>query len=231
MIKKKIIAIILARGGSKSIKNKNLKKINNKPLLQWSIDHCKQSKNVYQIWLSSDSKNILELGKKNKINLIKRPLSLSMDNSSSEDAWLHAIKFIESKDIKFNSVLAIQPTSAIRGKNDMDNAIKLFFKRKYDSLFSCSEISDYCVWKKDTKNIKALYNFKNRKPRQKINTKYLENGSFFIFNKEKFKLKKNRFFGKIGFYIQEFYKSFQIDEPEDINIVESILKNINSFKK
>ena len=67
MIKKKIIAIILARGGSKGIKNKNIKKINNKPLLQWSLDHCKKSKKINSIWLSSDSENILKLGKKIKL--------------------------------------------------------------------------------------------------------------------------------------------------------------------
>ena len=228
---KKIIAIILARGGSKGIKNKNIKKINNKPLLQWSLDHCKKSKKINSIWLSSDSENILKLGKKNKVNIITRPSDLARDNSSSEIAWLHAIKFIESKKINFNTVLAIQPTSAIRGDKDFDEAINLFAKKKYDSLFSCSEISDYCVWEKNKKKLKSLYNYKSRKPRQYIKKKYLENGSFFIFDKEKFKTKKNRFFGKIGFYVQEYYKSFQIDETEDINIVESILKNINKFKK
>ncbi len=231
MIKKKIIAIILARGGSKSIKNKNLKKINNKPLLQWSLDHCKNSKNISSIWLSSDSKSILKLGEKNKINIIKRPLKLARDRSSSEVAWLHAINFIESKKIKFDIVLAIQPTSAIRGDKDFDNAINLFVKKKYDSLFSCSEISDYCVWEINNKKLKSLYDYKNRKPRQLIRKKYLENGSFFIFNKEKFKIKKNRFFGNVGFYLQEYYKSFQIDEPEDIHIVESVLKYKKKFKK
>ena len=129
MIKKKIIAIILARGGSKGIKNKNIKKINNKPLLQWSLDHCKKSKKINSIWLSSDSENILKLGKKNKVNIITRPSDLARDNSSSEIAWLHAIKFIESKKINFNKILAIQPTSAIRGDKDFDEAINLFAKK------------------------------------------------------------------------------------------------------
>ena len=200
-------------------------------LLQWSLDHCKKSKKIDSIWLSSDSEEILKLGKKNKINIIKRPINLAKDNSSSEIAWLHAIKFIELKKKFFDVVLAIQPTSAIRGTKDFDNAIDLFIKNNHDSLFSCSEISDYCVWEIKNKKLTSLYNYKKRKPRQLIKKKYLENGSFFIFNKEKFKNKKNRFFGKIGFYVQEYYKSFQIDEPEDINIVESILKNKKIFKK
>lgn len=200
-------------------------------MLQWSLDHCKRSKKIDSIWLSSDSEDILKLGRKNKINIIRRPLNLAKDTTSSEIAWLHAINFIESKKKKFNIILAIQPTSAIRGIKDFDNAINLFIKNNYDSLFSCSEISDYCVWELNNDKLRSLYNFKNRKPRQLIEKKYLENGSFFIFDKDKFKIKKNRFFGKIGFYVQEYYKSFQIDEPEDINIVESILKNKKIFKR
>ena len=94
-----------------------------------------------------DSEEILKLGKKNKINIIKRPINLAKDNSSSEIAWLHAIKFIESKKKFFDVVLAIQPTSAIRGTKDFDNAIDLFIKNNHDSLFSCSEISDYAFGK------------------------------------------------------------------------------------
>jgi N-acylneuraminate cytidylyltransferase len=229
-MKNKIFAIILARGGSKGIKNKNLKKINNKPLLKWSIDHCKNSKKIKETWLSSDSLKILKLAKDNGINVIKRPKELALDTSSSEDAWMHAINFIERKKKTFDIVLAIQPTSAIRGKKDFDKAIQLFLKKKYDSLFSCSEVSDYFVWTENSKKLKALYDFKKRKPRQFLTKKYLENGSFFIFDKNKFKKFKNRFFGKIGKYVQEFYKSFQIDEYNDMIITSSILKNIKNFK-
>ena len=130
-MKKKVIAIVLARGGSKSIKNKNLKKINNKPLLEWTINNCKKSKLIHQTWLSSDSQKILNYGIKNKINVIKRPAQFATDKASSESAWLHAIKFLENKKINFDTVIAPQPTSPIRGKNDFDEAIKKFFTKKY----------------------------------------------------------------------------------------------------
>ncbi len=223
-MKKKVIAIILARGGSKSIKNKNLKKINNKPLLQWTINHCKKSKLIQQTWLSSDSAKILNYGIKNKINVIKRPTRFATDKASSESAWLHAIKFLEEKKINFDTVIAPQPTSPIRGKNDFDQAIKKFFMHKYDSLFSSSIIKDFFVWKKKGKKLSSNYNYKKRKPRQSIDPFFLENGSFFIFNKSKFKKFRSRMFGYIGTYIQANYKSYQIDEPDDIFIIESLMK-------
>jgi|TARA_B110000003_G_C16639624_1_gene529683 CMP-N,N'-diacetyllegionaminic acid synthase len=223
-MKKKVIAIVLARGGSKSIKNKNLKKINNKPLLEWTINNCKKSKLIHQTWLSSDSQKILNYGIKNKINVIKRPAQFATDKASSESAWLHAIKFLENKKINFDTVIAPQPTSPIRGKNDFDEAIKKFFTKKYDTLFSSSIIKDFFVWKKNGKKLSPNYNYRNRKPRQSIDPLFLENGSFFIFNKSKFKKFKSRMFGYIGTYIQENYKSYQIDEPDDIFIIESLMK-------
>ena len=94
-MKKKIFAIILARGNSKSIKNKNLKKINGKPLLFWSIEQLKKTKSINQIWISSDSDKILKYALKNKINIIKRPKKFATAKASSESAWLHAVDFLE----------------------------------------------------------------------------------------------------------------------------------------
>ena len=66
---KKFVAIILARKGSEAIKNKNILNIGGKPLVDWSIDQCKNSKLIFDIWLSSDSKKILKRGKLKKIIL------------------------------------------------------------------------------------------------------------------------------------------------------------------
>lgn len=224
-MKKKVIAIILARGGSKSIKNKNLKVIHKKPLLEWTIDHCTKSKLISETWLSSDSKDILNFGIKKKINIINRPKRFASDKSSSESAWLHAIKYLENKKINFDTIIAPQPTSPIRGKNDFDEAINTFYKQRNDSLFSCSIIKDFFVWKKKGKKLVPNYDYNKRKTRQAIDPLFLENGSFFIFNKNKFKKYKCRMFGKIGIYIQKNYKSYQLDEPDDIFIIKSLIKN------
>ena len=73
-MKKKIIhAIILARGGSKGIKNKNIVIVNKKPLIYWSIKNCLKSKLIKKTWVSSDNNKILEIAKKFGANIIKRP--------------------------------------------------------------------------------------------------------------------------------------------------------------
>ena len=95
MNKKIIHSIILARGNSKGIKNKNLIKIKNKPLIYWSIKNSLNSKKIKHTWVSSDSKKILNCAKKYGAKIIKRPKKYSNDNSSSESGWIHAVRYIE----------------------------------------------------------------------------------------------------------------------------------------
>ena len=94
---KKNIAIILARKGSKAIKNKNLVSLNGKPLIYWSIKACLKSKKISSVWVSSDSDRILNVAKKYGSNIIKRPKKFASDKSTSDLAWLHAVKYLNNK--------------------------------------------------------------------------------------------------------------------------------------
>ena len=216
--KQKFIAIILARGGSKGIKDKNIISVNKKPLIYWSIKTCLNSELIDSVWVSSDSKKILNLSKKFGAKIILRPKKYSKDNSSSEDAWLHAVKKIEEK-FKFEAVVGIQPTSPLRPLKCLDKAITKYKKEKLDSLFSSSEIKECNIWQQVNKKLIANYNFKKRPRRQEFKKRFYENGSFYIFDKRKFLKFKCRLFGKIGFYLMSKIFSFQIDEKEDIELL------------
>jgi N-acylneuraminate cytidylyltransferase len=221
MKKKEIHSVILARGGSKGIKNKNLYPINSKPMIYWSIKKSLDSKKITKTWVSSDSKEILNYSRKIGANTIERPAKFATDKSSSEVAWLHAAKKLEKKA---SILVGIQPTSPIRDSKDFDNAITQFIKSKYDSLFSALKMNDFFIWKKNKKKLIPNYNFKKRPRRQNINDKFLENGSFYIFKTKKFLRHKCRLFEKIGIYEMEKIKSFQIDDIEDITIIEKLMK-------
>ena len=225
MRKHKIHSIILARGGSKGIKNKNIININNKPLIYWSIKTSLKSKMISNTWVSSDNLKILKLAKKFGAIIILRPRKLSKDTSTSDEAWFHAVKEIK-KRYEITHVVGIQPTSAIREPKDFDKALNKFFKEKYDSLFSASKKDGAFSWIIGNK-LKPNYNLKFRPRRQDLPLKISENGSFYIFSVEKFLRKKNRLFGRIGYHLLERYKSFEIDTLEDIPIVESILRSFS----
>ena len=220
----KFIALILARGNSKTIKKKNLTKLWGKPLIYWSIRRCLESKYISSTYVSSDNKEILSKAKKYGANIIERPKKYALDTTSSEISWLHAIQYLKRKNVNFSHVVAVQATSPLRDGKDFDNAIKKFLSRKLDSLFSANKIFDYFVWKNKNNKLIPNYNYKKRPRRQQIKNLYLENGSFFIFNKSKFLKKQVRFFGKIGFYVMEEQKKYQIDNYHDLELLESLKK-------
>ena len=221
---KKFHAIILARGDSKGIKNKNLILINKKPLIYWSIRSCLKSKKISKTWVSSDNKKILNVAKKYGANIIIRPKKLATDKSSSDGAWEHAIRYISKVEV-IDYVVGVQPTSPIRANDDFDRAITKSFNKNYDSMFSASDFETYFTWTIKNKKVIPRYNLKKRPRRQELKKTILENGSFYIFNAKLFLKFKVRLFGKIGFYLMKKYRGFQIDTLEDASFINSIFKN------
>jgi N-acylneuraminate cytidylyltransferase len=219
------IAIILARGGSKGIPNKNIINFCGKPLIAWTIEQCLQSKYIYDVWVSSDSRKILNVAKKYGAKTIQRPEDISGDFSTSESAWLHAIELIEgSTDIDL--VLAPQVTSPLRETEDINNAIELFQKENYDSMFSCSIAEDLFFWRQDKNNkLQSVnYDYLNRQRRQDIEEKIIENGSFYVFKPGIIKKYNNRLGGKIGCYKMKFWKMFEIDNLEDVRMSQALMQ-------
>ena len=182
----KTVAVILARGGSKGIPQKNLVEICGKPLMVWSIEQALAAEFIDSVWVSSDSDTILEVAIDAGARPIKRPENISHDTASSEAAWLHAIDEIEKTGHEPNQVVGIQATSPIRESNDFDQALREFTTGGYDSLFTVMEMEDFLVWKDGgvAGYSPVNYDYKNRQMRQAIERRYLENGSFYIFKTE-----------------------------------------------
>ena len=93
----KTFCFIFAREGSKRIPNKNLQKINNRSLLQITIDLAKKINEIDEIFVSSDSKKILDVAKKNNIKMIKRPKFLCTSKSNEFKSWKHGSQFKKKK--------------------------------------------------------------------------------------------------------------------------------------
>ena len=194
------------------------------PLIYWSIKAALKSKKISKVFVSSNDEKILKLSVKYGAEIICRPHNLCTDLSSSESGWLHASKLID-KRLNFKNIVVLQATSPYRKPKDLDLAIKKFEMTKADSLFSAHETFDTNLWEKKGSKFLANYDYLNRKPRQKNNPKYLENGSFYIFKKNLFYKHKNRLFGKIEYYKQDKKSSMQIDDKEDFEIISKFFKN------
>ena len=145
-------------------------------MIYWSIKSCLQSTKIDSVWVSSDNHKILSLSKSFGANIIKRPKQISRDNSKSEKAWLHAIKYLSSRSMNFDTVIGVQPTSPVRPKKVFDSALKQFYKR-LDSLFTAQKISDYFIWTKNNK-YSANYNFRNDLCAKRLQKNFLKTGLF-----------------------------------------------------
>jgi CMP-N-acetylneuraminic acid synthetase len=123
-------AFIFARGGSKGIKDKNIKLFNKKPLIYYSINLAKKIKEIKKVFVSSDSKKILKIAKKFGANTILRPKELSRDHSSEIDAWKHAVRHLKKKGEKFDNFISLPCTSPLRKEIDIKTALKKIKKKK-----------------------------------------------------------------------------------------------------
>ena len=128
MIKKNVILVIIpARGGSKRLKNKNILKIKNKPMVIRCAMEVAKSKFVDHIYVSSESKKILNLCREYKINFIKRPKNLSKDHVEKQDVIVHGTKLLKRK-LNPKIVVSLQPNSPQFKYQDLDKALIFFSK-------------------------------------------------------------------------------------------------------
>jgi len=229
-----VVSIILARGGSKGIVNKNIIDFCGKPLVAWTIEQCLSSKYISDVWVSSDSQRILNVAENYGAKTISRPNDISGDLASSESAWIHAIETIQRDGNNIDIVFAPQVTSPLRETKDISNAIESFYRENCDSMFSSCIAEDLFFWEKSNagKLQSVNYDYLNRKRRQDIKEQIIENGSFYIFKPETIQNFNNRFGGNIGHFTMDYWKMFEIDNLEDLKICRVLMQEflLNKYK-
>ncbi|MEK7589168.1 MAG: acylneuraminate cytidylyltransferase family protein [Patescibacteria group bacterium] len=140
MSKQKIIAVIPARGGSKSIPLKNIKKFCGKPLIAWSILGAKKSKYLDRVIVSTDSTKIAKVAKKFGAEVIIRPPELAIDTIGIEPTLKHAYEtLLKDEKYKADGLVLLMPTSPTRQTFHIDDAIKIFKDKKADSVIAVNE--------------------------------------------------------------------------------------------
>ncbi|MGV7214045.1 acylneuraminate cytidylyltransferase family protein [Bradyrhizobium sp. UFLA05-112] len=222
---RKTLAVIAARGGSKGIPHKNLLDLCGKPLIAWTVEQARAARGVDVVAVSSDSDQILAAAEAAGAVGVRRPDDISGDLASSESAWLHALNAIDERAGRFERIVALQATSPIREPRDIEQALDTFERENLDSLLSVCEVEDYFNWRIGTGGPEPInYDFRNRRMRQQIEKRYLENGSFYVLIPSLLREQNNRLGGKIGFHVMERHKMFQIDRPEDVKLCAAIIQ-------
>ena len=227
----KILGFIPARSGSKELKNKNLKVFNGKPLIYYSILISKNTKSITP-FVSTDSEKILNYAKKNKIKFnYLRPKRLAGDNSNVIDSIFHALQWLKKRNLNFDAVMMLQPTSPIRIKREIKKIIKQFKNKKLQSIAFAVEYKDIPDTLSMKSNGKWNYIIKNMKKspnRQNFKGKfYTIDGSVYL-SKVSF-LKKYKSFVKKNItkiFISSVSPMVDINNILDFKIAEFLKKKI-----
>lgn len=223
--KKKYLAVILARGKSKRLPGKNLKKINGKPLIAYTILSALNCKYLDEIIVSSDDKKILKVSKKYGANILKRPKHLATDKAKTSDTLIHVIQ----KNLTFDYVILLQPTSPLRNENHIHDAINLLEKKNADAIISVCKTEYNPSWSNILPKNLSMKGFLKKKflnkRSQDLKNYYRLNGAIYICKINSF-LKERSFFLKKNTFAYEMplEDSIDIDTEFDFKIAKALVK-------
>lgn len=216
-------AVIPARGGSKAIPRKNVIDFCGHPLLAWSIAAARRANRIDRVFVSTDNEEIQQVALQYGAEVILRPIEISGDQASSESALLHALDVVMKQfGAEPERLVFMQATSPLREPNELDEALQLFDAEGYDSLFSGAQPEDLCLWRQSPGELDSLnYDYRNRRRRQDADEAvklWVETGSFYITRTSILRRLGNRLGGRIGIYPVPFWKSYEIDSLEGLDL-------------
>lgn len=216
-----ILAIIPARGGSKGIPRKNIRLMNGKPLIFYSINNGKNCSYIDDVVVTSDDNEIISVAKSLGCNIIKRDKSLSEDEVTLDPVIYDAVQKMESyKNKKYDVIITLQATSPLLKKSTLENALNKFLNSDIDTMISVVN-KPHLSWSKNELGFFPCY--EERLNRQMLPDNYLETGAFLISKRECVK-KNSRIGNKVSVYEMPENESIDIDSTQDWIICESELK-------
>jgi len=229
----KIIHVLIpARGGSKGIKNKNLTKINGKPLIYYTIKEAKKCKKLSHYIISTDSTKIKKVAEKYKVDVpFLRPKKLAKNNSSSASALKHAL--LECEKIynkKFDYVVELMATNPLKNIEDINKIIEKILKHKGDSAIAVNKLFDH-----HPARIKKIFNGKlyDFAIKEKLESRrqdlkpdaYVRSGSIYAMSRKYVMQEKRYFSSKSLAYILPLSRVINIDDKNDLMLAKIKIKN------
>ncbi len=218
----RIVAIIPARGGSKGIPRKNIKLLNGRPLIAWSIEDALHAGPIQEVYVSTDDQEIAEVARQWGARTILRPTLLSTDTSSSEEALLHALDQIDCDPTPVDIVVFLQATSPLRTSRHVEEALGQFRETGADSLLSVCPSHVFLWEQRNGWGVPMNYDYRHRPMRQHM-SQFRENGSIYIFTPKVLRETGSRLGGKIALYPMPETCCVDIDTVADWAEAETLL--------
>lgn len=218
------VAFIPVRGGSKSIPLKNIKIINGKPLVYWTVKAAQLCKDIDVVYVATDSDIIKETVESftdcPKVKVIGRSPETASDTASTESAM---IEFCNNYE--FDNIVLIQATSPLLSYEDLNKGFEVFNMEDTDTVLSVVRQKRF-NWKMDENGLVAPTNYDvfHRPRRQEYDGYLVENGAFYISSREGVLKYNNRLWGNMRCVEMNEDTFFEIDEPSDWVIIEALMK-------
>lgn len=225
---KRLIAIVPARGGSKSIPGKNVHLLGGKPLLAWSIEVAQQVSEIDRIIVSTDDAQVASIGRAFGAEVYARPPHLATDEALVIDALKDLLRRLRAEGETAEWVILLEPTCPLRTPDDVRDCLKLIAQGGYDSAatFKEAELNPHRAWR-------LVNGFPEVfipgavpwLPRQKLPKAYQLNGAVYVFRANLLAQEaKSLLVGKLGAVLMPRERSQDIDDSVDFIIVEALLK-------
>jgi len=225
-----MLAVIPARGGSKGLPGKNVKKLAGKPLIAYTIEAALSSKEVTQIVISTDDEEIANVCSKYDVEIpFMRPEVLASDNALIVDTYTYTVDRINKEQNKnYQNMIALLPTCPLRNGNDIDSAVKIFKEKEADSVISYYEAPHPVQWYRYIDNngvLRSVFQESDRLAnRQEENITYLPNGAIYVFKMNL--LRENKYYSDKSYpYLMPSSRSIDIDTLNDFKMAECALKD------
>lgn len=231
-MKKEILAIIPARGGSKGIPRKNMLMLEGIPLIQYTIDAAKNSSLITRVIVNSDDEEILEFAKSQGVEIMQRPEELAQDNTPMKEVINHQLSCLKEKEgYNPDYFVLLQPTSPLRTAEHIDEALSALVSQDCDATVSVEEAphlySPYSIMKMNTDGyleffLKEGEKFTSRQEKPKF---YARNGAAIYAVSVESYFKTGSLYGtKCIPYMMLPEDSIDVDAPLDVYMVKSMMQ-------
>ena len=218
-----ILVVIPARGGSKGVLGKNIKKLNGKPLIYYSIDVAREIVKDVDICVSSDDPHIIEAVENYGLKVpFIRPSELASDTATTNDVLIHALDYYRSKGKVYDSILLLQPTSPLRTVQQVKEAINLY-SDQFDMVVSIKESHAAAVMCQENEDGFLTPILTNASRRQDAPTYYEYNGAIYVINVKSLLEKGLAKFDREKKYVMLQLNSIDIDTQLDFDFAELLL--------
>ena len=216
----RVIAIIPARGGSKAVPGKNLRRVGGRSLVARAVDACHASRRIDEVYVSTDDAKIAASAEIVGAKVIMRPAELSDDTASSEAALLHALDQLIMVDEEPEVLVFAQCTSPFIAPDDLDRGIEMIIHDHADSVFSAVATYDF-LWRGSGRF--GLVTGQNHDPavrprRQEREPDFRETGAFYVMSAAGFRAARHRFFGRTAVVQVPELTAVDIDHLDDLTL-------------